>query len=124
MWLGRHEASDTVLAGVIATEEAAGRPTADLWSQRGISALAAGDNRRALDYFGRALARGSVNAAVVLARRDLDAGRRREARIGFRALSWGEEAGAWALRGWGLSLLPESEPSRIQPDRSKHPNGQ
>ena len=98
--------ADAVLADVIASQEAAGRPTGDLWSQRGISALAAGDNRRALNYFGRALARGSSNAAVVLARMDLDAGRRRAARIGFRALLWYGEPGAWALRGWGLSLLP------------------
>jgi len=124
MWLGHHAVSDRLLAEAIALEEAAGNPTADIWSRRGIGALAAGDKRRALDYLGRALARGSSDAAVVLARMDLDAGRRRAARIGFRALSWDEDPGAWALRGWGLTLLPESDSRRITDDRSMHPNGQ
>ena len=118
MWLDRHDEADRLLADAIAAEAAAGRPTDDLWSQRGIAALATGDKRRARDYLGRALAGGSANAAVVLARMDLDAGRRRAARIGFRALLWDDNPGAWALRGWGLTLLPDSPSGPIPSDRS------
>ncbi|MEW6072289.1 MAG: hypothetical protein AB1726_06775 [Planctomycetota bacterium] len=105
-WLDRAGEADRVLAAAIEREREGGRPGAELWSQRGILALGAGNERRARDYLGRALARGSADAAIVLGRLDLDHGRNRSARVAFRALSWDALPGDWAQRGWGLSLLP------------------
>lgn len=119
---GDPEAADAVLAAVIAREGPGSPSVLELWSQRGNVALAIGDERRARDYLGWALGRGSGNAAVVLARLDLDAGRVRPARTGFRALLWGDDPGAWALRGWGLSLLPSSNSSSLATDRTLDPN--
>ncbi|MEM7309759.1 MAG: hypothetical protein AAF682_23995 [Planctomycetota bacterium] len=104
--LGAYEAADRVLAAQIAREGEAGRPTVDLWSQRGTLALGSGDEERARDYLGFARARGSSNAGVVLARLDLDRGKLPEARAGFRALLLDPEPSPWAPRGWGLALLP------------------
>jgi hypothetical protein len=120
--LGAQKEADALLAATIAQEGPRNPSVVELWSQRGIGALAVGDERRARDYFGWALGRGSTNAAVVLARIDLDAGRLHAARSGFRALLWDESPGAWALRGWGLSLLPSSQPRSIANERSPDPN--
>lgn len=105
---GRVEAAERVLARR-AEEHAETLPVEqrrELWSNRGLLALGRGDERVARDRLGRALALGSTDAALVLAREDLarddDAG----ARAGFRALLLDEEPHAWALRGWGLTLLP------------------
>jgi len=108
-WLGDAAGVDAVLAQAIAREEAAGRPAADLWSQRGIAALGFGDEARARDYLGRALARGSEDASLVLGRLDLDAGRLEAARMEFRASILSDRPAAWALRGWGLTLLPRPQ---------------
>jgi hypothetical protein len=104
--LNEEKACDEVLAEAIDQARGAGRPTAELWAQRGIHTLGFGDDSRARDYLGRALAMGSRDASLMLARLDLVSGRRGAARAGFRASILGTSPGAWAQRGWGLSLLP------------------
>jgi len=103
---GRRDEADAVYAAAIAAEEAAGRSAAALWSQRGILWGGAGDEGRARSYLGRALSEGSADAGIVLAWMELGAGRPGRAREGFRAAL--DDAGArpWALRGFGLTLLP------------------
>ncbi|MCZ6596028.1 MAG: hypothetical protein O7B99_00150 [Planctomycetota bacterium] len=113
---GAYGRSDAVLAAQIAVERATGRPTGSLWSQRGIAALGSGDERRARDYLGSGCAQGSADAAVVLARLDLDRGRLAAARAGFRALLPAEEPSPWAARGWGMALLPDPEGARARMD--------
>lgn len=105
--LGERAAADQVLAGSIATEEAAGKRPGGLWERRGINALGFGDEPRARDYLGRALALGSDEAGLVLSRLDLVQGKRESARRGFRARILGAPPSDWAWRGWGSSLLPE-----------------
>jgi len=87
-------------------ERLARAPSDALWSQYAIATLGHGDERRARDYLGRALALGSADAAQVLARLDLVQGRTEAARTGFRAILQTPPMD-WAWRGWGLSLLPE-----------------
>ena len=48
----------------------------------------------------------------MLGRLDLDAGRLEAARKGFRASILSDRPAAWALRGWGLTLLPEPPTER------------
>ena len=120
--LGDREGADTALAATIEREEGAGRPSADLWSQRGISALGFGDERRARDYFGQALARGSEDAALVLGWLELEAGRLEAARKAFRPSILSEQPAAWALRGWGLTLLPA--PHAVRADRPGSPKNE
>lgn len=106
--LGLHDACDEVLGEQIASEEKAGSPTGDLWSQRGTATLGAGDEARGRDYLGLGVARGSRDAVVVLARLDLEQGRLSAARAGFRTLLVDGEPSPWAPKGWGLTLLPET----------------
>jgi len=94
-------AADPVLEQQIARSPA----PAELWAQRGIYWLGAQNEARARDCLGHALAYGSTDAAVVLAREDLARGRLRAARTGFRALLLDERPSPWALRGFGVSLL-------------------
>ncbi len=103
--LGRFEDSDRTLAEAIAAERARGRPAAELWSRRGIGALGCGHVAAGRGYLGRALALGYPDGGLVLAWLDLREGHVAAARRGFRALLRADEPGAWALRGWGLTLL-------------------
>ena len=114
--LGDERGADKLLAETIARETAYGRPTAALWTQRGIGALGFGDERRARDYLGRALAQGSDDANLVLSRLDLLEARVGAARRGFRTsiLKWPPQD--WAWRGWGMTLLPAQ--ARLQPRAS------
>lgn len=101
----RAEEADRVLAACIEAEVAHGSPTGELWSRRGIAALGLGNDRLARDYLGRALSLGSKDAALVLAKLDLDQGDPVAARHGFRVLVASADASDWALRGWGMSFL-------------------
>lgn len=101
---GRTAEADLVLERAL--ERVSRAEGAGLWERRGLLWLGAGDERRARDCLGRALARGSGDAAVVLAWLDLERGRSAQARAGFRPGLYDDPPGAWALRGWGLSLLP------------------
>ncbi len=115
--LNEQKESDEVLAGAIERAQKEGRASVGLWSQRGINSLGFGDEARGRDYLGRALAMGSDDASIVLGRLDLVSGRTEAARGAFRAsILSSESAGAWALRGWGLSLLPrpKSGPASIR----------
>jgi len=118
--LGNVAALDILLASAIQREEAEGRPTADLWSRWGLARLGFGDESTARDYLGRALARGSTDAALVLGLMDLRAGRLESARNGLRPLILSDPPAAWALRGWGVSLLPpaHTEPAVGPPHRN------
>ena len=88
--------------------------------RRGLVARAAGEPKRARRYLGSALARGGRDAAQILAHEAWVSGRYAEARALFRGLLLpraGESAedlnqiAPWALRGWGLSLLPAARTS-------------
>jgi tetratricopeptide (TPR) repeat protein len=117
-WLGRAEAADGLLEETIAREAAAGRPTAELWSQRGIAALGFGDEERGRDYLGRALALGSKDAHLVLARLALQRGDLEAARRGFRALILDDPPQDWAWRGWGTTLLPAAKAAPARKPKS------
>jgi len=105
---GRPDEADLVLERSLARALTA-EPAAcgELWSRRGLLWMGQGEERRARDCLGRALARGSRDAALLLAWMDLEHGRLEGARAGFRAALYDDPSGAWALRGWGLALLPE-----------------
>ena len=122
-WADRAQEAVLVLTETIEAEQRAGRFTGELYSRRGLTYLGSGQERLARDDFGRALAQGSSNAAVVLARLDLDQGARRAARVGFRSLLDVDSPGPWEQRGWGLSLLggTESATSPAQPERQNTP---
>jgi hypothetical protein len=77
-----------------------------LWDHRGIAALGAGWESAGRFALGRAVLHGSSDAAAVLARLDLAAGRIAAARAGFRAALIENPASDWSRRGWALSLLP------------------
>jgi hypothetical protein len=112
--LDQRGAADQVLAETIALEEAAGRRVPGLWQKRGLNALGFGDEPAARDYLGRALAQGSNEAGLVLARLDLAAGRTSTARRGFQALIITEPPLDWAWRGWGTTLLPSPFAAPVQ----------
>jgi hypothetical protein len=105
-FLGRGQDAQTLLERAIDTERAAGQRAAGLLEKRGIQALGDGDGAAARDYLGQALALGSDDAGLVLARMDLFAGRNEEARRGFQAHILGQPPPDWAWRGWGTALLP------------------
>ena len=104
--LNEQEECDALVAQAIERAHKEGQPTVGLWSQRGINALGFGDEARGRDYLGRALAMGSNDASIVLGRLDLVSGRIEAARAAFRGSILSDPEGAWAQRGWGLSLLP------------------
>lgn len=108
MRAGLPEEGDQILAAQIAAAAQSPADLAALWDQRGIAALGAGWERRARTDLGMALLNGSTDAAVVLARLDLAAGRIDAARLGFRGVLYENPQSDWARRGWGLSLLPPS----------------
>lgn len=105
---GQVELADAVLAEQVERERAAGNTAAvlDLTNTRGIHALGRGDEHAARGHLGRALAGGYIDSGLVLSRLDLDRGDLPRARAGFRALLVEPEPHAWALRGWGVALLP------------------
>ena len=109
---GEYERADEVLERQIAaTEDPLARRA--LVERRAILAGAAGWLDQERDLLGRALAEGGTDAWQMLARYALSAGERERARRLFRILverSRGApaEAAPWALRGWGLALLPVS----------------
>lgn len=85
-----------------------------LLKTRALSTLGAGHIDRARRELGAALLHGSSDAAVVLSRLALSAGQLDRARCLSRAELSREPAPAWALRSWGLSMLPPvgDSPSR------------
>lgn len=78
----------------------------DLRVALGHALLTAGSLEPGLAALGSAFCRGSENAGVVLGRMALREGRPRQARAIFRTLLRNDPPPSWALRGWGLSLLP------------------
>jgi len=109
MRLGELGELDRMMRAAIEREEAGGRSSAELWSQWGLAVLGAGQEHRARNLLGRALERGSQNAALILGRLDLQLGRLAAARANFRSSVLTEKPSAWALRGWGSSLLPKAQ---------------
>ena len=78
----------------------------DLVAALGLALVVSGQREPGLAAFGSAFCRGSDNAGVVLGRLALREGRLERARSIFRTLLRSTPPPAWALRGWGLSLLP------------------
>jgi tetratricopeptide (TPR) repeat protein len=100
--IGRVEEADAVLAA-----ELVRRPrSAELWNQRGVMWLGAGDQARARRHLGRAVRYGSLNASLSLGRLALLAGDLEAARAAFRPGVDRTDAHAWGLRGWAATLLP------------------
>ncbi|MBM3977419.1 MAG: hypothetical protein FJ299_10560 [Planctomycetes bacterium] len=85
--------------------QARGAERADVWSQRGQFWLGAGQAQRGRTYLARALALGSADAGVMLAREDLEAGQVSSARTGFASALLQPDPSPWALRGFGVALL-------------------
>lgn len=86
-----------------------------LLERRALVAAGAGDESAQVEFLGRALAAGGVDAQQVLGRRALSAGRLDRARGLFRGLVErrtleGGVNAPWALRGWGVTLLPGRAP--------------
>lgn len=109
--VGEHERADRVLSEALArTTDAQGR--LDLLQRRAIAALGAGRLDEARDHLGHALALGGTDATQILARLALAEGdRRRAARLfGSLLVPRADEdplvVTPWALRGWGMALLP------------------
>ncbi len=82
----------------------------DLRVALGHALLTDGATGPGLSALGSAFCRGSENAGVVLGRMALREGRPRQARAIFRTLLRNDPPPSWALRGWGLSLLPANRP--------------
>ncbi len=78
----------------------------DLTAALGLALVVSGQREPGLAAFGSAFCRGSDNAGVVLGRLALREGKLERARSIFRTLLRSTPPPAWALRGWGLSLLP------------------
>lgn len=112
--LGDYASADRVLAEQLQRPaDPAVRRT--LLERRAIVAAGAGWLEREREFLGRALAAGGPDAYQMLARRALAEGRLARARALFRALverhlTTPAEAPPWALRGWGITLLPATEP--------------
>jgi hypothetical protein len=104
--LGQGEAADRVLASSIGRAEEGGENSYELWEARGINALGFGDVQLARDYLGRAVAHGSLGAALLLSRLELMSKHDSAARAGFRALILDTPPPDWAWRGWGTAALP------------------
>lgn len=85
-----------------------------LLETRALSTLGAGHIDLARREFGVAMLLGSSDAAVVLGRLALSAGRLERARCISRVQLSEQPAPAWAMRAWGLSMLPPAgdSPSR------------
>jgi len=108
-WAGRSEEAARVLAGALKPARAQETPRGllgEIYEGLGLLRLGLGDEAGARDYLGHSLLLGSVNAAIVLARMDLQDGRRAAARDGFRAAFAHQDTSGWGLRGWGLAQLP------------------
>ncbi len=119
--LGEETALDALMKTAIPRERAAGWPVADLWSSWGTATVGFGDIARGRGYLGRAVAGGSSNAALVLSRMDLLDGRLEAARSGFRPSILSSPPHAWALRGWGTSLLPAAYDPPVTAPASRQP---
>jgi len=89
----------------------------ELLERLGLALAGGGDEQAARAPLGSAFRQGSANAGVVLARMDLREGRMHRARKIFRTLLQETPPQSWALRGWGLSLLPQP-PSALAPHRT------
>lgn len=100
--LGRTEEADAVLARRLAQVPTAG----ELWNQRGVLWLGAGELRRGRRHLARAVRYGSGNATLSLARLALFQGDLEDARAAFRPGMDRPEPHAWGLRGWAATLLP------------------
>lgn len=110
---GDHARALAVIDERLAAVGPAGDPVElrELLERRAISAMGAALPREAEASLGRALRLGGDDALQILGKIALDAGRPREACRLFSALlaraqAQGGEAAPWALRGWGVSLLP------------------
>jgi len=100
---GRYEEGRAILEHQLARTQDASGPF--LQSRLGLLLLGAGAEREARNALGSALAGGSEDAALILGRLALDRNEQATARALFRGQLMEGSGGAWALRGWGLTLL-------------------
>ncbi|MCA8980376.1 MAG: hypothetical protein H6831_06365 [Planctomycetes bacterium] len=102
---GRYDEARALLTEQLATVD---DPTerAALLQARALHALGRGEDAVARRDLGAALLLGSSDAEVVLALLALSHGELERARVTSRALLARDPAPAWALRSWGLSMLP------------------
>lgn len=103
---GRYREAESVMAAQLERTPL----VADLWNQRGITAMGSGRDRASRGFLAHALLLGSYDAASILARMDLRDGFLERARAGFRGILRSDPDNAWSRRGWGLSLLPTRTP--------------
>ncbi len=76
-----------------------------IMTRQGLGLIARGRMRAGRARLSIAMARGSDDAEITLARLDLSSGRRVEALKGFSAVLSRSDAGAWSRRGYGMALL-------------------
>lgn len=105
---GRYDASRAVLTEQLERVADPAR-RAVLVQALALRALGAGRDDLARRELGAAYAAGNDDAGVVLALLALTAGERDRTRTVSRALIVDEPRPAWALRAWGLSMLPPSD---------------
>lgn len=110
---GEYERAMAVIDERLAALGEAGDPVEvrELLERRAISAMGADLPQEVQASLGRALRLGGDDALQILGKIALDGGRPQEACRLFSALlaraqAKGSEAAPWALRGWGVSLLP------------------
>ena len=102
----RASGSDSEVQSIGYVRDLVWRQLTDLYDRRALGRIGAGRTDLARRDLGAALARGSSDAGVVLGRIALTEGRLEDARAIFRELLAEEPPQAWALRGWGLTMLP------------------
>jgi hypothetical protein len=118
--LGHYQRADGVLVEHLGRELPPAEQT-DVVLRRAIVAAGAGWRPAERAALGRGLAQGGPDAYQMLGRLALAEGARSAARALFRALLVRHldapgSAPPWALRGWGLALLPrQAEPLRRSP---------
>ncbi len=109
--LGHYEAARDVLADHLVSVSAPAERAAVV-DRQAIVAAGAGWRSSESSHLGRGLVLGGTDAYQMLARRCLAEGKRADARTLFRVLVERSihdpaQGPPWALRGWGLALLPK-----------------
>lgn len=124
--LGRHERALQLLEQQRAQAQTP-QQALDVTVRLALAELGAGRRERARDLLGHALRQGSPDSRQILARMALAQGEFGRARALFGSLlpempqpeaPATLESTPWALRGWGLALLPAGEPA---PERGGRP---
>lgn len=110
-------------AEAVLNEQAVGwwQPSPMIMTRQGLGLIARGRIEAGRARLSIAMARGSDDAEITLARLDLSSGRRLEALRGFSAVLSRSDAGAWSRRGYGMALLGP-DPVLTKPSPASHDN--